>query len=86
MLARKNRMEFADPREQPRHDARRADGVREPRVIGARVGERRETELLDAPEALDLRGPEEQRDDGFFRRLEGNQAVDGVAQDQAPST
>jgi hypothetical protein len=50
-------------------------------MIGARVGERRQPHLSHPPQALHLRGFEQRRNDTFFSRFEGHQAVDRVAQD-----
>jgi hypothetical protein len=76
---RKLVLNVAKAREQALHHERRADGVRKTRVIGARVSERSEPELSNAPQALDLFRFEEACDDRFLRRLERDEAMHWIA-------
>ena len=73
----------AEAREEQLHHVRRADRVREARVLGAGKRERRDAELPDAAEALHLRRVHEARDDALLVGLERDEAVHGVAEDHA---
>ena len=60
---------------------RDADGVREARVIGARVGERCEARAGGRGAGAAPRRSRAARHDGSLVRFERNQAVDGITQD-----
>ena len=60
---------------------RGADRVRKARVVGAGVGERSEPHLPYPAQALHLARFEQRRDDRLLGGFEGNQPVNGVAQD-----
>lgn len=63
------------------HHVRRADRVREARVLAARERQRGQPERPDPPQTLDLRTREQPRDPPFSRAGERDQAVNGIAQD-----
>ena len=81
LLGRKVTLDLPHATDETRHHMGSADRVREPRVIGAGVGERRQPELPDASESLHLVRLHQAGDDGKFGRFERDQAVDGVAKD-----
>jgi hypothetical protein len=60
----------------------RADRVPEPRVLGAREGERGDAELPDPAQALNLRRVDERRDDGVLGPVERDDPVDWISKDQ----
>ena len=74
-------MERAQSTNQSRHHVRRADRVREPRVLGAGKDEMRHPELLDAPEPLHLGGAEQLRNNPLLLGLERDQVVHRVAEE-----
>ena len=76
---RKLVLNVSQARDEALHHERRADGVRKSRVVRARVGERREAELANAPEPLNLRRLEQANDDRLLCRLEGDEPVDRIA-------
>src|SRR5438128_954976 len=71
-------VDLTEAREQELHHVRRADRVRESRVLRAGERIRRDAELTDATQALQLRRVHEARDDRLFFRLERHEAVHGV--------
>jgi hypothetical protein len=73
-------VDLAEAREEELHHVGGADRVGEARVLGARKGERREAELPDPAEALDLRGGEEAREDLLLIALERDESVDRVSE------
>ncbi len=74
-------VDFSQASGQTLHDVGGAERMGEAGVLGAGVGERGEPELADASQPLDFPRRQEPFDDGFVVGLEGEQAVDRVAQD-----
>jgi hypothetical protein len=63
------------------HDVGRAQRMREAGVFTAGKRERCEAEGTDPPQSLDLRAPEQPREPPLGRAGEGDQPVNGIAQD-----
>ena len=78
---RKIAMDRAKSRDEQLHHERRANGVREPRVLCAGKRQRCHAELTDAAETLNLGRVDEELDDALFVRLERDEAVHGIAKD-----
>lgn len=67
-----------DALEEPHHDVGGADGVGKARVLGAGKDQRREPELANPAQALNLPGLEESHHDTLGVALEGDEAMDWV--------
>ena len=72
-------MQFAHARDESGHHEGGAHGVGKARVVCAWVGQARQSELANVAEALHLPRFEQFHQDGLFVRLEGDQAMHGVA-------
>ena len=78
-------MNGAEAREEELHHERRADRVREARVLGPWKGERGDSELPYTPKPLHLRRVDEAWRDDLFFRLEGNETMNGITQNHRAS-
>jgi hypothetical protein len=76
---RKLVLDVAKPRDEPLHHERRADGMREARVIGARVRVRSEPKLSHATKALHFGRFKETDDDFLLGRLERDEPMHWIA-------